>query len=89
MDQETREMLIAEKAHKESLALALEYSDDRLFTNANGNLPIYNEYKRRVRVITALLSEDDDVIKVVPIKGDLNAAYYAQEIRKGNYDKDE
>lgn len=49
--------LLQRKKDLERFMLGLECSDDRLFTNANGNLPTYNSWKQELREIEKVLGE--------------------------------
>lgn len=49
--------LLQRKKELEHLMLGMQYRDDRLFSNANGNLPTYRSWEQELREIEMVLGE--------------------------------
>jgi hypothetical protein len=55
MNEELKDKLEQERVELQAQMLSLECSDDRLFSNSNGNLPTWKAYRDRIRRIDEIL----------------------------------
>lgn len=62
MHTQFKQKLMDEREDMRHRMTCLEWSDDRLFTNANGNLPLWEKCRKRIDQIDKLILEAQNVI---------------------------